>query len=252
MTQEDGIFSQETQPAEEPKIDESKDWEQELVGENKKFKSTKDLAKGKAEADAYIDHLKRELSELRSDLNQRLRLEELMTKLTESAQARPAVEAESSQAPAREEGNREALTPEKVEQILEQRERQRQAQHNLEESKKILRAAFGDKASNELLRRTEELGLSRDFVDNVARTSPTAFKKLIGLTDAPQGTQETVFTPPRNQVNSGALPSSNNAGVKTFAQYETLRRENPRKYFTPEVQNEMFRAAKELGEKFYS
>ncbi len=56
-----------------PDVDPNKDYYAELVGENKKFKDEKALARSKYEADQYIEILKRRQDELRDDY---LRLKE--------------------------------------------------------------------------------------------------------------------------------------------------------------------------------
>src|SRR5688500_13285080 len=70
-------------------VDEDKDGEAELVGEGKKFKDHKSLAKGKAESDAFISHLQKELAEMREELNKRITFEDLMTKITENKSTAP-------------------------------------------------------------------------------------------------------------------------------------------------------------------
>ena len=73
-------------------FDSTKDYLKELVGEGKKFKTVEDLAKGKAESDAFISSVTRENKELRDsykkaieEVNSRTRLEDLVTKLSTMA-----------------------------------------------------------------------------------------------------------------------------------------------------------------------
>src|SRR6478752_10635011 len=48
-------------------IDPNKNYLEELVGEGRKFKSPEELARGKAESDLYIEHMKGRMDELRQD-----------------------------------------------------------------------------------------------------------------------------------------------------------------------------------------
>src|SRR2546426_10450626 len=50
-----------------PEVDPNKDYLAELVGDGKKFKTSQDLARGKFEADQYIEVLKRRQDEMRAD-----------------------------------------------------------------------------------------------------------------------------------------------------------------------------------------
>ena len=76
-----------------PQIDPNKDYLAELVGEGKKFKTDKDLARGKYEADLYVKTLERQLDELRNDhlklredYTARAKLEELLGQLEAKSQ----------------------------------------------------------------------------------------------------------------------------------------------------------------------
>src|SRR5712671_5452751 len=51
----------------QPQIDPQKNYLEELVGENKKFKSNEDLAKGKYTSDIYVKQLETTLDEMRKD-----------------------------------------------------------------------------------------------------------------------------------------------------------------------------------------
>jgi hypothetical protein len=51
----------------QPTLDENKNYYEELVGEGKKFKDEKELAKGKWIADEYVKTLERSLDEMRND-----------------------------------------------------------------------------------------------------------------------------------------------------------------------------------------
>src|ERR1041384_5868536 len=75
-----------------PEIDESKNYLEELVGENKKFKDVEALAKGKHQADLFVKHLTDRMDEMRRDYlalqadnNTKARLEDYIKTLREEA-----------------------------------------------------------------------------------------------------------------------------------------------------------------------
>ena len=74
----------------DPIIDESKDYLSELVGEDKKFKTPAELAKGKWHADQTIELMKKRMDDLRADFDrerqQNLTREQLESALTRFAQ----------------------------------------------------------------------------------------------------------------------------------------------------------------------
>jgi len=87
MTQEENLMAD--QPDTIDTIDPSKNYLAELVGEGKKFKTQEDLARGKAESDAYIkilekrsDELRNDYLKLRDDYSSRAKLEEVVDQLT--------------------------------------------------------------------------------------------------------------------------------------------------------------------------
>jgi len=65
----------------ESTLDTTKNYLTELVGEDKKFKTVDDLAKGKAEADAFIERLLREKREMEDKLKEKVILDDLVKRL---------------------------------------------------------------------------------------------------------------------------------------------------------------------------
>ena len=74
-------------------------------------------------------------------------------------------------------------------------------------------------------------GLTVDDMVNMAKQSPSAFYKLVGL--EANTTQHRTPTPMR-----GTQQPPQETGEKDFAYYSRLLRENPREYWKPEVQRE--------------
>ena len=211
-----------------------------LVGDGKRYKSPQELAKGKQEADAFIEQLKQEAAELRSELEKRLAAEEILAQIKATAN--------TSSDPTTNQIDIEKLQ-ELVQGTVHQLDTAKQAQSNLESVTKQIVEQYGDKAGEFLAKKSAELGLSVDDLKATAERSPVAFRNLVGLNKEP--TQSTNMT--HGTVNTEAL-SDNSVGTKvgTWEYYENLRKTNPRLYFSPKIQNEIFDNRKKLGDNFYA
>lgn len=271
MAAEDDLFSATDSPSDNGQIfedngdrpvivDHSKDYLSEYVGEGKKFKDAAELAKAKAHSDAFIERLQRELSGIRTELNTRVKLEELMDRMSTTNSERN-VNTQATQTAAENGQTGTAtknLSSEDIEKVIEQRlaakEQERQITNNVSTVKNRLMAEYGDNYVAELEAKTKSLGLSREFVANLAKTEPKAFFALMGLDSAPgtQKKQDDVFsTPPRGSVNTTGF-SASGVGEKKFHDFEKIRKEDPARYWSAQVQNDLHRQAMKLGEKFYS
>lgn len=242
-------------------VDPNKDYLSEYVGEGKKFKTPAELAKAKAHSDAFIERLQREQAALRNELNTRAKLEELMDRMSTTKDSTGNVNSQGTQTPGENGQDGTAtknLSPDDIEKVIEQRLAKREAEarvkNNVEAVKSRLMAEFGDNFVAELENRTKELGLTRDFVQDIAKREPKALFRLLGIDGQQQSSnKETdVFSaPPRSSVNSAGF-GIRDTGEKKFADYEKIRKEDPSRYWSPQVQNEIHKQAMKLGEKFYS
>lgn len=233
-----------------------------LVGEDKKFKTPEDLARGKLESDIFIDHLKKENSEMRDELQKRLTLEEaLKTKETapEVLEA-PKVSKEadqtdeSSKTPDAAENKGENIA-DVVRQILQEEMTNQQRTSNLDKVGSRLIETYGDseKSKERMIKFAEDLNVPVDYLVDIASRSPKAFYNLVGLEAGSEGKS----APLSSSVNPEAVRdqrSADNSNTRpgTYKYYEELRKTNPRRYFTPEVQNEMFKARIKEGDSFYN
>lgn len=213
----------------------------ELVGEGKKFKTVEDLAKGKTEADAYIEQLKQELAEMREDLNKRAGLEDVL----DSVKAAQSTSQEPTKTPEIDESMLDKLVEQKITAI----ESQRTAQENEAAANAKMVEHYGDveKAKAAFTAKAAELNMDPASLRSMAQQSPKAFMTLMGVSakeHTPAKTQGTVRTDALPNVSGGPREG-------TFAWYQQLRRENPRKYYQPAIQNRMFEDRKRLGEDFY-
>lgn len=228
--------------------DPDKNYVEELVGESKKFKTVEELARGKYEADQFIERLKQEQAALRKELESRKRLEEVADLLSQQKS-----QSTEGLPPARQDGDKNAtLTPEQLELMLEERLTKREQQQikdrNISTVKQKLTEAFGQNYAAKLEQEANTLGVSKEYLTNLAAESPNAFLKLVGLDGRQQ--QSNLFSPPPSSVNTASF-APNTHGERTQAYYDKLKNTDPRVYWSPKVQNEMHRDAQRLGARFF-
>lgn len=242
---ENDLFSETSEEQETVQADPDKNYLEELVGEDRKFKTPEDLARSKYEADLFIEQLKRETREMREELQKRLSLEEFADQFSKRTQQQ--ADSSSNESEREDQTTQEQRTPQDIEAFLEQklteREKSQKAQSNLNSVFSEMEKRYGSAANKAINERAKELGVNVQFLKGIAESSPKAFLDLF-----PQR-QRDDFSPPPSEVNR---PASSGSGAKKFKDYEKMRKENPREYYTPRVQMEMFEQAKRQGEGFYN
>lgn len=232
-------------------IDPNKNYLEELVGEGKKFKTIEDLARGKAESDLYIEHFKKSQDELRSDYS-RLReeynagptLKELIDQLKNQKQSNvdnTLIENEDKSA---------ALDLNKVEELvkaqLQAAKQMDREEANAQSVQAKLIEAYGPNYAQTLKQKVSELGLTADFVNDLARKHPQVLFRTLGIDGQRQS--ENFQAPPQSVRRSD--PFAPNVEKRTFAYYEKMRKSEPAKYFDPKIQDQMFKDAVALGDAF--
>lgn len=214
-----------------------------LVGEDKKFKTPEDLAKGKLESDQFIEQLQRETKELREELGRRPTKEELLDTIRASQKD--------------DQGNQTGLDEEAVRTLINKQvteyDSQKAAAKNIETAANKMIELYGQKAGEITYNKAQELGVSVDYLKDLSARSPQAFYNVMGINASSQkdtsnknlesNTNTETFKPGGGGHNPPSSP-------KTWSEFETLRKENPKLYFSPKVQNEIFKMRKEKGEEF--
>lgn len=232
----------------------------ELIGEGRKYKTVEDALASITHAQEHISRIERENKELREDLLARVRLEEALkgskgTGDDTSTVTNQSDSGASDNTPHNEKFVDPSAISEVVKSTVEELEAEKQAKQNLMEVDVTMKSKFGESAKQVLLNKAQELGVSVEYLTQTAATSPKAFFNLVGI-DPSKGSETTqdpvskITNSSETGVNNGA--SSDTPQPGTFKWYQKLRREDPVKYHSVEVQMEMHRKAKELGDKFYS
>lgn len=216
----------------DPIIDENKDYLSELVGEGKKFSDPAALARGKYEADLFVERLKTEMSGLRNELNSRVKMEEFLDKLNSYQTPKSPDAGQQPPVGAKEDGSK--LTPEDVLKLVDQREQKQKANENVSKVMNKLQESLGPNYATKLKQVTQSLGLSQDHINSLASTSPEALYKLLGLDEK---RQDLFQSPPHSQVNTLGFKST--GGNKDWKYFDDIKKKDARKYWSTPVQNEM-------------
>lgn len=225
--------------------DENIDYYEQLVGEGKKFKSERDLARGKWESDQYIAKLKQKLEETENELKSRAAMEELYNKLksgdTNNRQDELPV------TPDRQGVNEDELEA-KVAALLEKREKARSLETNMGRVTRVLEETFGNSnsANAALNKIARETGMSMGDIRDLAQRSPDAVFRLMGITEGPRN--PTTPVAPKGSVVAGLGPSGT---VRNSAYYERMKQTDPKKYFADSTTVQMMNDRRALGDKFY-
>jgi hypothetical protein len=234
----------------EPQIDPNKNYFEELVGEGKKFKSPEELARGKYESDTYIKHLERGRDELRGDYlklreeyNSRAKLEELIDQLSKQ-------QLTSSETPPANEGTRPAYDPKEIESLvsskIQEHELTKRQEDNFSLIRNKLQQRYGNDYKDAVKKQIDDLGITEADLNEMARKQPKVLIRTLGLDQEVQ--REEFQSPPRpNQRSDSFAPSLQK---RTWAHYEKMRKEEPDRYYSPQVQVQMHQDQANLGKEF--
>jgi hypothetical protein len=243
-------------------VDETKNYLEELVGEGKKFKTPQELARGKAEADAFVERLKQEQQALREEnarLQQEASSKNRLSDLLDRLEKEPGTTTTTSQTTTSGEpdGSKQVITPEKIAEIIDQRVSQREKllieANNLQYVKNTLTETFGPNYSETLKSKAQELSVGTEFLDSLARAQPKAFLELVGVKAGAQQATRTSPTggAPASSTNTQAFTKTNVSTDRTMSYYDKIKTASPKEYWSPKVQNQMHNDALRLGPQFF-
>ncbi len=237
-----------------PVLDPQRDYYSELVGEDKKFKTQQDLARAKLESDAFIERLKRENEGIRTDLNTRLTVEQLMDKITATKDTPPPNS--GNQSDNNGDGGSKNFSEEDIAKIVEQRisrsETLRIQEANLNQVRSALEQKYGPEFATHLKQTASTLGVGEEFLNDMAKNQPKAFLALVDR-EGPKTTQtnqNSLFTPTAS-AQIPQPPGFTPTGERKMSYYEELKRKDSALYWSPKVQNQMHQDALRLNEAFF-
>ena len=239
-------------------IDPTKDYFPDLVGEGKKYATQSDLARGNIEANLHIANLQKNQEELRQDLARRIAIEEALTRLSTN-NANPATQPNAGQPAAG--GTAQELTAFKPEDIaklvqdeIAKKDTERTAQANVEYVQQELTKLWGKDLTANLQARAQVLGVTEDYILQMARTQPKVLLTLVTPVTQTAKPSSSLFSPTQAGISSAALTSSN-AGKKpdgeSYSYWKELRTANPTLYHSVEGTKARHTAAIKHGPDFY-
>ena len=234
--------------------DQNKDFLSELVGDNKKFKSPQDLAKGKYEADNYIKILERKLDQYRDDykkLDEDYKARASLQELIDQQLKAPVKSEEHNQPIVKSENSAPSIELKDIDELvsnkLQQYEVTKRQQENLNVVKNKLVEHFGTKYHSAVKEQLTEIGLSESRFQELAREAPITLFRALGL-DQPK-LQENYQSPPRSSIrNDNFKPKG--AEKRDWAWYQDLKQKDPNRYNDPQTNVQMMEDYMKLGSEF--
>lgn len=240
------VFTPETKEGENESLVEK------LVGEDKKFKTTEDLAKGKLEADTFIEQLKEEVKIAREKLGE---LEEGKNKDDKIAELLEEVRKSQKQG---QEGGDTKLSEEdlskKIKEIMQGESAAATARKNRDlVNQAVLAKVDGnvEAARTYVSERAKQLGMTPEGLAELGEKSPEAFIKLIDG-DPSTVKQGVVTLPDQSRHGQDGSTVYEIDGHKTKAYYDKLKKDmGPAKYWNDvKVQGAYAKDAMALAERF--
>lgn len=231
-----------------------------LTGQGGKFhrpdekEAREAVAKGKYDADRAIelvnrqkDEMRAEMMRMRGELDQTANMRELSDKI--EAQLAKLASSDNTRAnednqPKYDPKEVESLVLSKAQEVYTQNEVARQREQNFNLIKSKLRERHGDNFSDVLKTQMEVLGLSREDIDELARSKPALLMRTLGLDSQQQGER---FQSP---VRSNYMGGPGKPKEKTWTYYEDIRKKNFDLYYSPKIQAEMLQQHLKLGKDF--
>jgi len=232
-------------------IDPNKHYLSELVGEGKKFADTEALAKSKLHADQTIDLMKKRLDELTDDYKKvreenvtKAKLEDLLNQLATR-------QSSSDIPPAKDDNQPPPFDPAQLDKLVETKisaakiAEKEQVNLNAVQTKLIER--FGPNYQNTIKQQIETLGLSSEDFHALAKKSPSALFRTLGMDQQNQENFQAPFQ--SSQRKDNFAPTG--AKKRTWAYYQELKRTDPQAYYYDRnIAVQMQKDAIELGESF--
>ena len=234
---------------------------EQLVGEGKPFKDIEALAKGKTDADSFIEQLKNENAQMREAVatsEQESLKAATMSQVLEAVRTLSGSGDGNDPAPAGDlslDGNQSALSEQDILNLVQRTLDKDTASTLRETNYSSVHDAFlgtykdSDKARLEYKATASALGIKEEQLDEFARMNPELVIRAAGL--KPASTSEPT---PSYLANSNNSEATKNAGVDApmnHRQWEELRgRKGNKWYFDSKVQQAYWKDVQALGDSF--
>lgn len=229
-------------------IDDNRNYYEELVGENGKFKTKEDLAKGKFASDNYVkilesrlDGAREEMSKMREQVIAGSRLQELIDKIDNKNQSN------IRETPISNEEKVPATTPDDIDNRIRAFEQSKLEKSNFDSVMNKVKEVYGREYVSILKDQSDNLGLSAEEVNRMARFTPKLFAKTFEL-DRVQN--DNFQAPPRSDRRSDSF-APRPPEKRNQAYYDKLRQQNPLAWMDKKIAFQMDRDAQAMGRAFF-
>jgi len=195
--------------------------------------------------DDYIARLEQEAADMRAEVKKAVdaatQLEVLRNELKSLKESRVTNQPRENTTPALTEVDIKTL----VQKTINETEASKSTAQNIKDANDALVTNFGgdlQKAGEAVVKRAQELGLSVEFLRDVAAKSPTAFLEV--MKQEPQARVSNDLT--KSSVNTETLGRQNGVAPKegTKAFFDNIKKSNPKEYWSPHIQQQIYLSAK--------
>lgn len=220
---------------------------QDLVGEGRKYRTLEDFRRSFDEKEQYIKQLEEENHGMRGELrkmdNNSGEIKALMDEIRTSKNS----PSDSNTTSSGDQLTKEDIA-ELVLQSITQVEQDRTASQNVNNVNEELIKRYGDldKASEAVKSLADTIGLPVQTLKQTAAQSPSAFYKLMGIDTAGGAAPVSNISDQaiESSVNNSAPIPGQQVNPGSKAEFDKIRKEDPKRYWTADVQNAIFQSKK--------
>jgi len=239
----------------EPVFDETKNYFEDLVGEGRKFKDEKELAKSKVLGDLYIkdivrqkDELANSYIELKAQYDAQAKLVDLVDRIGDQKRTNNDDTLNVIKNVPDNSIDLDSLDK-RFEQLLSKREKVQIENENLKKSQKMLKEGLGDNYVNVIRSRIDDLDLSEEDVNALAKRSPKTLARVLGIELEQKSNTPNMFqSPPVSQRRSDTFKPA--VQKRTWSYYQEQKKTNPRIFLDPKIAIQMHDDHIALGSAF--
>lgn len=188
-----------------------------IVGANSVYKDVASLFEGAKQKEALIETLKAE----KRELEERMKAISNLNKFEEDLNKMDTTQTEVTQPTSQ-------LTEEKVQELalkaLQQQQAQQATESNLKTVNDTLAKIFGAEAENKLEAKCKELGISKEFGMSIAKDSPKAFLKMLGLDEPAMVSVDSIIGKGHLTLAQPSQPTQPMSDIEKLAKDPSLSR----------------------------
>ena len=220
-----------------------------------KDKSKEEILEAKINSDLFIktknaqfDDLKKDYLELRERQQASADLKDLLDQIKKdrlNPDASNHLETNNQTGSSLKPEDIESLVTKQVSEKLSEHQRILLQRDNFNSVQTKLKEAFGNDYQASYKQRLDNLGITSEYADELAKNHPSVFIKTFDLEAQRSPSSQ---APPRTQQRQTSFAP--NTPVRDWAYYQELKKANPKIYLDPKISIQMHNDAIELGDRF--